>query len=141
MRKTIRAAQFMYYIPTGEKRMRRDGTEEEILGVRHAMHGDTVDIPREQDVAAGEAGGAFEPDDEVEQESPVVEETDGLDFSSHDSLVGWLQSERPTVAAVVAAAEDDPEKAEALLAAEEEASGGQPRKGVVDGLEGIMEEE
>ena len=143
MRKTIRAAQFMYYLPTGEVRTRKDGTEEEVLSVRHAMHGDTVDIPREQDIAAGEAAGAFEPDEEVEQESPVAEPSaaGGPDFSSHDSLVGWLKSERPTVDEVVAAADDDPDKAEALLAAEQEASGGQPRKGVVNGLEALMEEE
>lgn len=143
MRKTIRAAQFMYYLPTGEERVRKDGTKEEVLSVRHAKHGDTVDIPREQDIAAGEKARAFEPDDEVEQESPVADPSAaaGPDFSSHDSLVEWMKTERPTVDTVVAAADNDPTKAEALLAAENEASGGQSRKGVVTGLEDILLDE
>src|SRR5262245_9073155 len=135
MRKTIRAAQFMYYVPTGP-----DGDQ---LSVRHAFNGDVVDIPRDEDIEAGEAAGAFEPD-EVEQESPVAEEdaaTSGPDFSSHDSLVAWIKNDRPTVAEVVDAADDDPDKADQLFAAEKEATGGQPRKGVVSGLAAIADDE
>lgn len=130
MRKTIRAAQFMYYVPTGEDQ----------LSVRHAFIGDTVDIPRDEDVERGEAGGAFEPD-EVEQESPVAEETDeeGLDFTSHDSLVSWIRDDKPTAAEVIEAADDDPDKASLLLAAEEEATGGQPRRTVAVQLKRIQE--
>jgi hypothetical protein len=125
MRKTIRAAQYLYLVPTGQTRLnRKTGKEEEVFSVRHAFHGDTVNIPRAEDIESGEAAGAFEPD-EVEQASPVAVE----------------QEPEATVATVVAAAGDDPDKAEALLAAEEEATGGQPRKGVESGLEVLMEEE
>jgi hypothetical protein len=139
--RTIRTAQFMYYIPTGRTRRRRDGVEEDILSVRHALRGDTVDIPRDEDIARGERAGTFVPD-EVEQASPVEtqEEATGLDFSSHDALVGWIKSEQPTVHTVVDAADDDPDKAQMLLAAEEEATGGQPRKGVVTALNRIVHE-
>jgi hypothetical protein len=148
MRKTIRAAQYLYLVPTGQTRLnRKTGKEEEVFSVRHAFHGDTVNIPRAEDIESGEAAGAFEPD-EVEQASPVAVEQEpeatapgGPDFSSHDSLVMWIRDTKPTVATVVAAAGDDPDKAEALLAAEEEATGGQPRKGVESGLEVLMEEE
>jgi hypothetical protein len=144
MQKTIRAAQFMYFLPTGQKRLnRKTGQEEEVLSVRHAFNGDTVDIPRQEDVDSGEAAGAFEPD-EVEQESPVAEEpaaTDGPDFGSHDSLVSWIKNEKPSASKVVAAADGDPEKAEALLNAEHEATGGQSRKAVTRGLEDLVVEE
>jgi len=139
-RKTIHAAQFMYYVPTGETRTYRDGREEEVLSVRHALHGDTVDIPRAEDVAAGEAAGAFV-EEEVEQESPVAApaEPTGPDFSSHDALVAWMEATSPTVQDVVDAAGDDPDKAAMLLDAENTASGGQSRRGVVRALTPIAE--
>lgn len=140
MRKTIRAAQFMFFVPTGESRLnRKTGEEEEVLSVRHAFYGDTVEIPRSEDIEPGEAAGAFEPD-EVEQESPVAEEaaTGGPDFNSHDNMVWWIKHDKPTAAEVVDAAGDDPVKAEALLAAEQEATGGQPRKAVIRGLNEIL---
>jgi hypothetical protein len=135
-RKTIRAAQFMYYVPTGVVRKLKDGAEEEVLSVRHALHGDTVNIPRDEDVERGERAGAFE----VEQESPAVEEqtTTGLQFSDYDALVGWFKDEQPTVTTVISAADGNPDKAQMLLAAENEASGGQPRKGVTTGLNRII---
>jgi hypothetical protein len=136
--RTIRAAQFMYFVPTGRVRLRRDGTEEDILSVRHALRGDTVDIPRDEDVERGERARSFA----VEQASPaeVEEDTGGLDFSDHTALVNWIRREHPSIRVVVEAAEDDPEKAELLLAAEEEATGGQPRKGVSHDLNRIIHE-
>ena len=141
-RKTIRAAQFMYYVPTGEVRKLKDGTEEEVLSVRHALHGDTVNIPRDEDVKRGERAGAFEADDEVEQASPVdngLPVTAELQFDDYDALVGWFKAEQPTVSTVVQAADDDPDKAQLLLTAENEATGGQSRKGVVSGLQRIID--
>jgi hypothetical protein len=137
--RTIRAAQFMYYVPTGRVRRLKGGVEEDVLSVRHALRGDTVDIPRDEDVERGERTGTFV--SEVEQASPVVEDDSGLDFSDHGALVGWIKKEHPNVNTVVAAAEDDPEKAQMLLAAEEEATGGQPRKGVSSGLNLIINAE
>lgn len=141
MEKTIRAAQFMYFVPTGETYRDKTGEEHEHLAVRHAFFGDTVDIPRAEDVETGEKGGAFVTDDEeVEQDSPVAADEE-TDLFSHDSLVLWIRNTKPSAAKVVEAAEDNPEKAEALLKAENEATGGQPRKAVTRGLEEILEEE
>jgi hypothetical protein len=146
VRKTIRSAQFMYFLPTGVERLnRKTGQTEEVLSVRHAFYGDTVDIPREEDIATGEAAGAFEPD-EVEQESPAVEQQppadpDEPDFTSHDALVAWYRHTKPTASRVVAAADGDPTKAAALQRAEHEATGGQPRKAVTRGLAPLLEEE
>jgi hypothetical protein len=128
----------MYYVPTGRKRVRRDGVEEDVVSVRHALRGDTVDIPLEQDIERGERTGSFQPD-EIEQASPVAEEqTTGLPFDDHDALVEWFKEEQPTVTTVISAAEDDPDKARALLAAENAATGTQPRKGVSTGLNRII---
>ena len=127
----------MYFVPTGRTRRLKGGVEEDVLSVRHALRGDTVDIPRDEDVERGERTGTFVPD-EVEQESPAVEADAGLDFSSHDALVGWIKKDHPNVNTVVEAADEDPEKAQMLLAAEETATGGQPRKGVSSGLNLII---
>lgn len=127
----------MYYIPTGRTRRRRNGAEEEVLSVRHALRGATVDIPREKDIERGERAGSFMAE-EVEQPSPVQQEDTGLDFSDHTALVHWIKDEHPSARTVVAAAEHDPEKAQLLLAAEEEATGGQPRKGVSADLNKII---
>jgi hypothetical protein len=140
-KRTIRAAQFMYFIPTGRTRRLKGGVEEDVLSVRHALRGDTVDIPRDEDVERGERTGTFVPD-VVEQASPAaVEEDTGLDFSDMGALVGWIKKDHPNVNTVVAAAEDDPDKAQMLLAAEEQATGGQPRKGVSSGLNLIINAE
>jgi hypothetical protein len=140
--KTIRAAQFMYFVPTGETYRDKTGEEQELLSVRHAFFGDTVDIPRAEDVESGEKGGAFvtEDEEEVEQDSPVAADEE-TDLFSHDSLVLWIKNTKPSAVKVVEAAEDNPDKAEALLKAENEATGGQPRKAVVRGLEEILEED
>ena len=70
MQKTIRAAQFMYFVPTGEERLnRKTGETEELLAVRFAFFGDTVDIPRDVDVASGEEAGAFSSGDDPESKA------------------------------------------------------------------------
>jgi hypothetical protein len=140
---TIRAAQFMYYVPTGRTRQRKDGTTEDILSVRHALRGDTVNIPRDEDVERGERAGAFMVEIEsgpVATEEVVVEENPGPDFSSHDMLVEWFEDARPSARTVVNAAEGDADKAEMLLAAEDTASGGHSRKTVVTALNRIIDE-
>jgi hypothetical protein len=143
-RKTIRAAQFMYYVPTGKfvKNAKTD-KEQELMGIRHAFRGDVVDVPREEDVERGERGGSFEPEPEEVETEVTVDEPESeemeLDFSDPDSLTSWIQDEQPTTREVVDAADNDPEKAEALLAAENAATGGQPRKSVVSRLRRITQ--
>lgn len=140
---TIRVAQFMYYIPTGRTRVRKDGKTEDILSVRHALRGDTVDIPREEDVERGERVGAFVVEKIVVEPGPVATEEDvntGPDFSSHDMLVEWFEDTKPTAREVINVAEGNADKAEMLLDAEETASGGHSRKSVVNALNRIIDE-
>ncbi len=56
-----------------------------------------------------------------------------------DELADWLRSEQPTVDEVVAAAQGDPVAAAALLNAERTITEGEPRKGVVKGLDEVVE--
>lgn len=59
--------------------------------------------------------------------------------TSGNELVDWLQSEEPNVSDTVAKAGEDPQLAADLLDAENAATGGDPRKGVVEGLTSIIE--
>jgi hypothetical protein len=144
----IKHAQFLYYMEhgytdpkTGEKKTR--------LSRHIALRGQTVDIPREDDLERGEEAGAFvtaadEMPAEVAEEEATSEpplDSGELDFSNQDELVIYLQENKPTVIETVALADDDPEKAEALMDAEETASGGQPRAGVMNGLQKILDAE
>lgn len=54
--------------------------------------------------------------------------------------VEWLRSQNPTIDATVERAEGDPAKAQAILDAEHTATGGEPRKGVVEGLQKVIGE-
>jgi hypothetical protein len=152
---------FTYRVPVldadGEPIVRQDkhGRERTKTSIRHAKRFEALnldDVP-EEEYQRGEALGAFFTDDEVaairsggsssgegETEGGASSAPEGLNFDSQDELVAWIQNSTPTVAAVIAAADNDPDKAEALLAAEEEATGGQPRKGVVDGLNKILQQ-
>lgn len=132
----------------------RRGVEREKTSIRHAQRFQAInleDIP-EDEYARGQALGAFFSDSEVraiqsggtngngeasEASSTAIA---GLNYDNQDELVSWIQNQHPTVDAVVGAADNDPDKAEALAAAEEEATGGQPRKGVMDGLNRIMQQ-
>lgn len=137
--RVINHAQFLYYVEqqvtnplTGEATTR--------LSRRIAHRGQTVTIPRDEDIQRGEDAGAFVvPEPEVEDEEAADGTTPDLDFDSHDDLVEWIRDDKPNEEEVVAAAGDDPDKANKLMAAEEEASGGQPRKGVMDRLGKIAE--
>jgi hypothetical protein len=147
-RKKIKHAQFSYYVPTTSTDMKTGKTRDR-LSRRIARAGDWIQIPREEDVQAGEESGAFFTDEEL---NPVVADEDTESSSnggvsdddiadasapSHDELVAWIRDERPNSATVVERAGDDPEMAQALIDAENEASGGDPRKSVVEPLERI----
>jgi hypothetical protein len=138
---TIRVAQFMYYAETGRTRKLKNGDTQEILSVRHALRGDTVDIPREEDVERGERAGAFVAVlEEAELGPDEIEEVDsGPDFSSHDMLVEWFEAERPTAREVIDAAQGNADKADMLLDAEETSTGGHSRKSVVTALNRIID--
>lgn len=102
-------------------------------GEKSAKRGDVINVNAE-DLERGKAIDAFA-SDAKDSES---EEVDVVDLSD-DELADWLEEESPNVKETVAAAGDDPESARRLLAAEESVSGGDPRQGVVDGLNKIIE--
>jgi hypothetical protein len=146
---TIKHAQFLYYTES-EYTDPKTGEQKTRLSRHIAMRGQTVDIPRDEDQERGETTGAFMttadaiPADEVAEDEATSEpplESSELDFSNQDELVAYLKDNKPTVVATVALADNDPEKAEALMDAEEIASGGQPRAGVMNGLQKILDAE
>lgn len=145
-RRKVKHAQFSYYVPTQSTDMKTGKTRER-LSRRIARSGDWVEIPRQEDVDAGEMAGAFFTDEELnptiaDEESDdnggiTDDDIDDATAPSHDELVTWIRDERPNSATVVERAGDDPEMAQALIDAENEASGGDPRKSVVEPLERI----
>lgn len=144
----IQHAQFLYYIEVPYTAP--DGEESTRLSRRIALHGEVVDIPRDEDITRGEENGAFADEDvELPPEDDAAEDADAANAAaaagtpdinaSHDELVNWIQSAKPTEAEMVAAAQNDPVMAQALMDAEEEASGNQPRKGVMEKLQKIAD--
>ena len=127
-----------------------------------AAQGETIDIPRDEDIERGEELHAFLTEEDVaeqeaaleaEQEAIVeaqqaqlivpstqVEEVDSVSQMSDDELVAWIREEKPNANEVVAAAEGDPEQARRLLDAEDTATDGDSRKSVVHGLTAIIQQ-
>lgn len=144
----IQHAQFLYYIETPWTSP--DGEEATRLSRRIALHGEVVDVPRDEDIERGEEAGAFA-DEEVElpPEDDAAADADAANAAasagtpdinaSHDELVAWIAAAKPNEDEMVAAAQNDPVMAQALIDAEAEASGGQPRKGVTDRLQKIVD--
>jgi hypothetical protein len=84
--------------------------------------------------------GTLAPAEEPDEESGSA---DGEDIalgpnSSVQDLTEWIRDDQPTVTEVVELADGDPAMAQKLLDAENAATGGDPRKGVVDGLNKII---
>lgn len=146
--RTIQHAQFLYYIetPYTDPETQEEGVR---LSRRIAMNGETVDIPRQEDLDRGDEGGAFyDPENHPEQlGDDAAEDADAANAAEagdtpdidadHDTLVNWIQNERPNEDEMVAAAQNDPGMAQALMDAEQEASGGDPRKGVMTRLKAL----
>lgn len=126
---TIKIRAFPYYEKsahpvTGEERFRE----------RIATRGETVELS-DNDYERAERYGAIEGAEPVAES---VEAPPGTDTSVVETAE-WIKSSKPTVDETVAEAEGDPEKAKQVLEAENVATGGQPRRGVVDGLTNIIE--
>lgn len=146
--KQIQHAQFLYYIQN--RFTSHTGEEQERLSRRIAMHGQVVDIPRDEDIARGEEIGAFVDEDAPQLGDSAAEDADAAAAAdaaqpdleaSHDDLVNWIQEAKPNEDEMVSAAQDDPQMASDLMRAEDEASGNQPRKGVMTRLKAIAERE
>jgi hypothetical protein len=136
--RTIKHAQFVYSVE--QEAPDRSGEMRPRLGRRVAMQGETVDIPREEDIERGEEFGAFMTDEDFAAEAEGEEEEEEPEPESepvYDQLVIWIRDEKPTATKVIAEAKGDPDRANMLMDAEEEASGGHPRKTVMTELEKI----
>jgi hypothetical protein len=139
-----------------------NGEEKVLLVEKLAFHGQAVEINRQADLDRGELHGAFFTEEEGERilarqsGADIPEPVGGRDGEDEprevseldeDELVDWLMGtgefdgrKKPNADEVVAAAGDDPELAGRLLDAEERAQGGQPRQGVEQGLNKVIEE-
>jgi hypothetical protein len=148
--RTIKHGLFTYWTPV--EQLQADGEVVSRFTEQMAFAGQTVDIPREQDIARGEEHGAFYTEEELKRSAAApaaseetAEEVELKDLDDEE-LVDWLMStgefdgnKKPTVPEVVAAGADDPGFADRLLKAEHTASGGDPRDGVVKGLEAVAQ--
>lgn len=91
---------------------------------RYARRGEEVDLT-EEEAARGDASGAFEGAEPVSETKP----------SSDEELIDFVKN--ATVSEVVDAA-TDADYASRLLDAESVATGGEPRVGVVNGLQAVV---
>lgn len=69
----------------------------------------------------------------------AVDVASNIDVASPEEVATWLKESKPTIDETVAAAEDDPMKAKKLLEAENLVTGRQPRQGVLNGLNAIIQ--
>lgn len=99
-----------------------------------AWRGETVEVS-DADFEKGTALGAFVTGDEGEGGSAPFSVVDASD----DELDAYLEEEGPNVGDTVALAEGDPESAQRLLDAENRVTEDEPRQGVVDGLNKVIE--
>lgn len=146
--RTIKHGYYWYHSPETQI---IGGKEEERLVERTAFFGQTVDIPRTEDVERGESVGAFYTDAELARiergdSGEEVEEVAVSDLD-HGEMVDWLtgtgmfdSQPKPKVDEVLEAASGDPDLARRLLDAENEATGSNPRAGVEQGLTKIVQE-
>lgn len=114
-----------------------------------ATHGQVIEVSDEEFKRGEELDALARPDDTVLVGKTYRLKQDGSDDSdttvtdvmdaSDDELIIWLQEENPTIPEVVDAVGDDPENAQRALDAEESATGGEPRQGLVDKLEAIID--
>lgn len=145
-KRTIKHVSFSYKVELP------DGRISEV----HAAHGETVDIPRQEDLDLGEKFGAFYTDEELKvvsaptaqaagAESPddagQSEELD-LALDPAEDVALWIQEDSPSINDVLEAVGESSDPIAAAtntLEAENLARSGDPRKGLVAGLHAIIE--
>lgn len=124
----IKIRAFPYYVDAEDPVSGRKRKVEKI-----AMRGDEVELS-DEDLARAKRFDALDTGDSGESGAEPSATSDV------QSLARWIQEDKPTVDETVDKAEGDPAKATTLLEAESVATGGDPRKGVVEGLEDIIED-
>lgn len=111
---------------------------------RTAYRGDEIEV-LPFDHARGKRLGAFLKEGQSVEDlgTGVTSSPTALQFSAQDAtdteLINWIKDSNPTVQDVVDASEGDPETADRLLTAEHAATGNDPRKGVIAGLEAVIQ--
>lgn len=154
----VRHGLFWFYVP---KNTVHNGVEQVILTQSIAYHGDVVQLYLDSDVERADQfdccyseevtaerqkrKAATAPPPSPEPEGDAEEIDVELADLPHEDLVDWLMStgmfdgqKKPTVQEVLDGAGDNPDLAKRILTAEQEASGGEPRQGVVTGLNDVV---
>lgn len=124
---TIKHRAFVYYL------LEEDPYTGEDIRVERLAQRDEVVKLNDIDYQRGLRAGAFVTDDET----PEEEELD-IETATVAELADWIRDEKPNTQEVIDASGGDPVVASKLLEAENTATGGNPRKGVVDGLGAVV---
>lgn len=129
----IKIRAFPYY--TEERDLTDPRGERTVMRENIAVRGQEVELS-DVDLERAERFDAIQTD----EDEAVEEATGSLDVATAtpETLAEWIEEDEPTVDETVAAANDDPNVAQRLLDAEHLATGDEPRKGVVEGLNRII---
>jgi hypothetical protein len=129
--RTIGHALFFYYVEGKDP-----ATGRSLLIEQTAYRGQTVEVPRKEDLDRGERVGAFRDPDAAPVSEPAVPARAAVDMSDDELLAAIADANADET---VAMAQGDPEQARRVLAAEQTQD--KPRKGVVEKLSAVAEQE
>lgn len=92
-------------------------------------------------IVTGDTGGPDTPPPPEAATSAALPRADAPDIAEAPvaEIAAWISAESPNIGDTVVLAENDPALASKLLEAEQSATGGDPRKGVEDGLQKIID--
>lgn len=130
---TIGIRAFPYYVTEPDPTGGEDRVVEKI-----ARRGEKVDLS-DTDLARAEKFGAIRQESDEPQEPEFDVGSFEIQTATAAQTAEWIKETKPTVEETVDEANNDADLARKLLEAENLATGGQPRKGVVDGLNEIIE--
>lgn len=109
---------------------------------RTAMRGEEIEVLPFDHERGTRLGAFLKRGERVEDLGTGSTSPGALQFSARDAtdteLINWIKDDNPTVQDVIDASEGDPETAARLLTAESAATGNDARKGVVAGLEAVV---
>jgi hypothetical protein len=125
-------------LPT-ERLAREPDLDPEVADEEYRL-GQVVEFMNDDYVRLSNAGAIVGVDKQTTQvlENQNAQAQEGFGSKSVEELEQWIREDKPTVNEVVAASNGDHDTAMRLLEAESNAQDGDPRKGVVDGLQSVM---
>jgi hypothetical protein len=135
MKKTIKHIRFSYY----EEAPHPYKPGETILVEKIASQGETVEIPREEDIRIGEYHDAFYTKDELgakqaHEDSPKAVEGGNFDEMGEHEIALYIEEKKPTINQLLELIGSDGDLADRVLDAEGIVTKGDPRKGLVSGI-------